>query len=209
MTTYINLLPWEYRLRKLALARIRQWSLVWGLTVVCLAALWWQRRDDHQAAVGNAQSLKQRYAAVKRLQTETLRLKTQLSDLQRQESLTSKLRNQGRGLTLVGLVSASAGRCAGRIRVQHFIYDDNRPLLDAAPAATPTATTSTTAAPTADPTSARLLSLKGTAADNLAVAEFVVGLRDAGTFDRVELKSAAEGTASRSKTIAYCLECGF
>ena len=53
------------------------------------------------------------------------------------------------------------------------------------------------------------LTLRGIGADNLAVAEFVVGLREAGVFERVDLKSAAESESTRSHTTVYQVECGF
>jgi hypothetical protein len=53
------------------------------------------------------------------------------------------------------------------------------------------------------------VTITGAALDNLAVARFVVLLRQTGAFDRVELKSS-EGKAPASQHVcSYIIECAY
>ncbi len=51
------------------------------------------------------------------------------------------------------------------------------------------------------------VTIRGDAEDNVAVATFVVGLRDSGLFRRVELKSCARSPSGGSELRSYVLEC--
>ena len=53
----------------------------------------------------------------------------------------------------------------------------------------------------------RVLNLKGDALDNLAVAKFVALLRDAATFEKVELKSSLEKASRDVRVHSFSIEC--
>ena len=53
------------------------------------------------------------------------------------------------------------------------------------------------------------VTLQGIGVNNLAVARFVVALRETKAFDRVELKSSAETGSADSPACSYLVECSY
>ncbi len=51
------------------------------------------------------------------------------------------------------------------------------------------------------------MTVSGNALDNVAVATFVVGLRDSGLFRHVELKSSLRSLDGKREVRSYVLEC--
>lgn len=206
---HVNLLPKSYLLRRLARRRLRQWSLVWLAVVAGLAVVWLDERSRWAAALEELESSEQRYDEVRLLKGEIGRLTAQKQGLGKQQALVVRLQQAPHPLLLLALVSQSAARCEGRVAAQHLVYAED--VVAPQPVAAPqTPRTAAQAAATSDsrPLRSGQLIVDGIGADNIAIAEFVLGLRESGAFDRVDLKSAAASATPAGAVTSYRVECG-
>lgn len=209
---YVNLLPWSYRRRCLLRRRLRQWSIVAALMALALAAGWIDRRAGWEAALEDVEMHEQRYDEVRSLKGEIARLLAEKQDLSKQQELVVRLQQAPPPLLPVALVSASAARCEGRVAVGRLTYNEEMspqrpPVAGISTSGVPPAPGQGTAAVGPPPRSGRL-TIDGIGTDNVAIAEFVLGLRESGVFDRVDLKSAAASTTRAGQVTAYQVECG-
>jgi hypothetical protein len=217
MKTNVNLLPWTFRRDRLLRRRLRQWSCAWALGAAVLAGGWWIEWSACHAVLAEVAGKEQNYEAVKQLRGDIAKLTALQRGLGNQQNLLGALQAAPPPLLVVALVSQSAQHCQGRVMVRQLVYQhgSTRPgagafqaAVQAAPVV-PTPPGAAQGAASAGPRASASLTLRGIGADNLAVAEFVVGLREAGVFERVDLKSAAESESTRSHTTVYQVECGF
>jgi hypothetical protein len=207
MKNHVNLLPMNFRRRCLARRRLRQWSIAWAVVATALLGGWLAERSRWQAALEDAESHEQRYDEVRALRGEIARLTAQKKGLGNQQALVGQLQQSPPPLLAVALVSASAGKCQGRVAVRRLVYNEESPPSPTAsqPVGAPPAPPAKIAERRSE--SARL-TLEGIGVDNVAIAEFIVGLRESGAFERVELKSAAAGVTRAGSVTAYKVECG-
>jgi len=219
MKTHLNLLPWRCRQRQMARLRLRQWLLPWGAALGAVAVLFLIQGSRHQAARARAEQLEEQCIPVDKLQEEIRGLRERAGALTRRESMLKPLEEPRPALTLLAMVSRSAEKCEGQLRVEKLVL---RPAGEAgkaaaAPASVPAlpgpAGGDTKAAATAPlparPASTSLVTITGIALDNLAVARFVVSLRQTGAFDRVDLKSSEEKAPTGQHVCSYTIECAY
>ncbi|HEV3003167.1 MAG TPA: PilN domain-containing protein [Pirellulales bacterium] len=211
MKTFVNMLPWSFRRDRLLRRRLRQWLVAWALVAAVLAGGAW---IDWAACRTVREALEQKersYEEVKQIRTEMAALRAIQKGLGNQQDLLGRLQAAPPPLLVVGLVSQSAEHCRGRVMVRHLVYQHQgagpAAARGAPPAALPPVAVQTVLQSVRR--EAASLTLQGVGADNLAVAEFVVGLREAGVFERVDLKSAAESQSSSNAASVYQVECGF
>ena len=207
MKTSVDLLQSEYHLVTLLRRRVLQWSLVWGACVVIALATWWLMQSRLSGARRAMEAAQCSYLPVEKLSQQNATMQRELRQLQAKGTVFGQLRDERPLLTLVGLASQAARQCNGRLVVRKMSFrrheetprDDGRQQKDrkgrqqekAAKRDSPWAT----------------VSFNGDALDNLAVATFVVALRDSGVFRRVELQSSVESKAADTETRSYSLEC--
>lgn len=196
MKTHVNLLPWKYRLVTAIRARAVQWSLVGLATAAVLAGAWLLKNSEHDALLATTGRLEERLRPISRLGRETGALKAKLALISQKQQVLAELESNRPALTLLGLVGASAKKCAGEIRVERLSL---KPLKSSETAATGP---SVAKGPMA-------VTLQGIGVNNLAVARFVVALRETKAFDRVELKSSAETGSADSPACSYLVECSY
>ena len=213
MKTNVNLLPWDYRRSRLIRRRLRQWSVVWSLTALVLAAGWLEARSRWQAALQETENEEERYDEVRVLRGEIARLTAQQKNLGEQQELVRRLQQAPPPLLPLALVSASAAHCGGRVAVRHLFYNEQPPKSSAVTVSAPIPGPAANGQPPASvPKTVERqpaqLTLDGVGADNVAVAEFVVGLRESGAFERVELKSTAASVTRSGNVTTYQVECG-
>lgn len=213
---HINLLPASYRQRCLVRRRLRQWSIAWAAVAVVLLLGWLDQRSQWEATLAEVEMHEQRYDEIRALKGEISRLVAQKQGLGQQQELVARLQRSPPPLLPVALVSASAKRCEGRVVVNRLMYHEETrpappPTAPAAPAsggaAPAPAAPAANVAPAAPLVSASLM-IDGVGADNVAIAEFVLGLRESGVFERVDLKSAAASTTRAGNVTSYQVECG-
>lgn len=211
---HINLLPGHYRRRCLLRRRLRQWSIAWALVVLSLAVGWLDQQERWHAALAELEMHEQRYDEIRAVKSEIARLTSERQSLGKQQDLVSRLQQAPPPLLTLALVSASAAKCEGRVAVVRFAYGEETSVAGTAPAAPVGSAAPATpggqapAAVAAQPAYRGRLTIDGIGADNVAIAEFVLGLRESGVFERVDLKSAAASTSRARNVTAYQLECG-
>lgn len=217
MKTSLNLLPLEHRVRETARRRFVQWCLAWAVCAAAAVGVWWLKHERCRALRQRLQVAERNYAPLEKLLGESEAMRSELDGLHAKGTILGKLLDDKPALTLIGAVSQSARRCNGRLVVQRLLFQRHeRPDADpptprpgrqspANRAAVSQAKPTTSAAETLEPWGA--VTIEGQARDNVAVATFVVSLRESGLFRRVELKSSVGKGSSDEELRAYQLEC--
>ena len=207
MKTFINLLPPDYRARELRRCRLMQWSGVWAVCLGAAVAGWWFKQAHCDRAQQALEAAEQSYRPLAKLSRELATMQAELDSLHSKGTILGQLRDERPLLTLIGVTSQSARQSGGRLVVHSLSFRRHEP-----PSATggqPRETSRKGPEPPAEtePGPWATVSLSGDALDNLAVARFVVGLRDTGLFRRVELISSVGDPSAKSNLRSFSLEC--
>ena len=196
MKTHLNLLPWQFRCRLLARSRVRQWSVVWGISFLITVGVCALTHLQLEAGRRELQVQHDTSSPLKSLQTQNEQIRARLDQLHSHQSLLVLLEQTQQPLWLIGLVSRHARNGGGRLQVQNFSLKQLQPALRSGTEGI-------------DSHNLAQLTLKGIAVDDLAVARFIVGLRDSGIFDSVELKSSIRTQVENISAREYSVECTF
>jgi Tfp pilus assembly protein PilN len=128
--------------------------------------------------------------------SQLVSMRKKLEELQQQELVAGDLESQRNALTLLGVISDTAQKTKGRLRVTRFeltnFQNSEVPDADAAADASP-----------------GVLTLSGVSLDNPAVAELLDGLQHSGLFKLVELKTLKEREAQGGSLRDYDVRCEF
>ena len=122
-----------------------------------------------------------------------MEMRQQLKELEQQETVAKELDCQRNALTLLGVISDSAQKTKGRLRVTKFEISN----FQSAQAAKN------------DGTKTPGLSVSGVSLDNPAVAELLDGLKTSGVFRKVELLNLKEREEKESALRDYEVRCEF
>lgn len=197
MKTSVNLLSMEFRLRMLRRARLRQWLAMGGLSLLIAVAVCYMEYRKLDQVSHKVRLQADICKPLEATQIDTARIRERLSELRGRQSLLGELRDERVPYRVVGLVSHSARKCNGRLRVERLDLSESE-VSDAKQGEMH------------DPAEAvTTIKLAGIAADNLAVARFVVALREFGVFEQVDLKSSLGDPHSGGKSRTYLIECTF
>ncbi|MBN2477594.1 MAG: PilN domain-containing protein [Pirellulales bacterium] len=208
MKTHLNLLSFDYRRRQFLRGWLLRWSLVWAACVVLAAVPCWLKQVRYGIADRKLQTAQRRYAPVDKLAREVDAMSAELRTLEAKGTVLGQVRDDRPLGTLIGLASRSARRCNGRLVVRKLSFQRQQPQSEQNK---PPRGRSTKQADSPPAPKKRLpwaaVTFSGEALDNVAVATFVVGLRDTGLFRRVELKSSVGKDAPNAEIRSYVLEC--
>ena len=208
--THINLLPLNFRRRLLVKIRLLQWSLVWGLSLLALVALWAAKSMDRQAQTRQLQTLERQCNPLRKIDADNNRVRKRLAELEQRQSLLADLDTVQFPLLLVGIVSQGTQRSHSRVQVRDFSL---APIMEVSAKSTNSAhqvKNKKNEKQAEENVSARMrLTLKGIALDDLAVAQFIVALRDTGVFNAVELKSSLITQLAGGPAREYFVECTY
>lgn len=156
------------------------------------------------------QTEQRKYTSLIAMKTQNTRVNKQLLTLRRRLALLEDFENKQFPLNLVGLVSESAVKSDHRIQVEDLSFTrTQKTVIDPTSTRTRNPKRKAALAKQSQTEEELKLVLKGTAADDLAVAKFIVSLRDSGVFERVELKSSIAEEIEGAKVRRYLLECTF
>lgn len=204
---HMNLLPLEVRRRLLVKTRLFQWAVVWGLSLVAVVGLWAVESVDLQAQTRQLQMLERRCDPLRKLDAENKRVRERLAELEQRQSLLADLDTVQYPLLLVGIVSQGAHSSHARIQVSDFSL---APLSAKITKSKIQVNKKKNEKQAKENVSARMrLTLKGIALDDLAVAQFIVALRDTGVFNAVELKSSLVTQLEGGQAREYFVECTY
>lgn len=190
----LNLLPWSFRRRMLLRVRLAQWSMVAAaacIAVLGVAGLQYFRISRKSDTLSR---LEARCVPLEEMRREALRVEGRVAESHRLESLLSRVENQELPLSAMGLISRVVGRSEGRVQVESIALA--RTIAAVPVPEKPGATVN-------EETISLMLSGRG--ADNLAVADVVLRLRETGVFDTVTLKPAA--STAESQGPLFQVEC--
>jgi hypothetical protein len=196
MKNSINLLPASFRRQQFIRARAYQWS---GAICLVLAVGWiwhWYELHEHQAMVQRLELLKREHQPTQLMLSQLVEMRKKLVDLEAQERIARELEHQRNALTLLGVISQTAQKTNGRLRVTNLELTNFQSLPHPAPDGAPAEQVGG-------------LRLEGVSLDNPSVAELVVGLEQSGIFRRVELNTLNEREDAESALRQYEIRCEF
>ena len=195
MRTMINLLPPAFRRQQILRKRAIQWC-----TVICAVLLvgWlshWYKVREHRMLSQRLEVLRREHQPTRTMLRQLVDMRQKLIDMRNQELIASELEHQRNALTLLGVISQTAGKTNGRLRVTKLELTNFQQGNSAA-----------AGAPEGPPTG---LLLSGVSLDNPAVAELLDGLQDSKIFSRVELMALKEREDASASLRDYEVRCEF
>ena len=194
MKTAINLLPQSFRRQEVLRKRAVQWmSIISAVLVTGWGWHWYEMRENRQLTQ-QLETLSREHAPTQAMLKQLVEMRQQLKELQQQETVAKELDCQRNALTLLGVISDSAQKAKGRLRVTKFEINN----FQVAPSA-------------ADNGAAKApgLTVNGVSLDNPAVAELLDGLQKSGVFRRVELATLKEREDKEAALRDYEMRCEF
>ena len=193
MRTAINLLPQSFRRQQILRKRVVQWaSIISAVLVTGWGWHWYEMREDRQL-IQQLETLSREHAPTQAMLKQLMGMRQQLKELEQQETVAKELDCQRNALTLLGVISDSAQKTKGRLRVTRFEISNFQSAQGGSDAAGKTAG----------------LTVGGTSLDNPAVAELLDGLQKSGVFRKVELLTLKEREDKDSALRDYEVRCEF
>lgn len=179
MKTMINILPASYRRQQVVRKRVVQWTTIISVVLVSGWVWHWHEMQEDKHLSQQLEVLSRENAPTQTMLKQLVAMRQELQELEQQETVAKELETQRNALTLFGVISKTAQKTKGRLRVTKLELTNfqNAGKLEGA----------STAAPPAGG-----LLLTGISLDNPAVAELLDGLQHSGLFSRVDLKTLKE-----------------
>lgn len=193
MKTAINLLPQSFRRQQILRKRGQQWAIIISTVLVIGWGWHWYEMCEDRQLVQQLETLTREHAPTQTMLKQLVEMRQQLKELEQQEAVAKELDCQRNALTLLGVISESAQKTKGRLRVTKFEIDNFQGAQG----------TSDTAGKTAGVT------VGGVSLDSVAVTELWNGLQNSGLFKKVELKNLKEREDKISNLRDYELRCEF
>lgn len=197
MKTHVNLLPLKYRRIALARSLLLRWGAAWAAAIAVMAGMFWMNASccsRAEADVSTKEALSKPLLATAQANK---RMRTQVHRFEHRETLVGQLREDKPVLNLLAVVSSSARQSAERITIRDLQFQQNAVTASGERPADRTASVGPEA----------VLTIEGEALDNLAIAQFAAGLRDADLFRDVELKSSVKKTSSQRQVHSFIVRC--
>jgi hypothetical protein len=155
---------------------------------------WYEMGEDRKLSQ-QLETLLHEHAPTQTMLKQLVEMRQQLIELQQQEAVAKELDCQRNALTLLGVVSDTARKTQGRLRVMKFELNNFQA------GQINTANVTATKPPG--------LVLGGVSLDNPAVAELLDGLQKSGIFSRVELLTLKEREDKDVSLRDYEVRCEF
>jgi Tfp pilus assembly protein PilN len=195
MRTMINILPVSYRRQQLLLTRAVQWTTIISAVLISGWMWHWLEMREHKQLTQRLDVLSREHAPTQTMLRQVVDMRRQLKDLEQQEAVAKELETQRNALTLLGVVSETAQKSKGRLRITKLELSNFQAIgkkEGQGPGAPPAG-----------------LLLTGISMDNPAVAELLDGLQHAGIFSHVELLKLKEREGNSSSLKDYEVRCEF
>jgi hypothetical protein len=206
MKQHLNLLPLATRKHMLLKSRMFAWCCVWVTTLLAAAVVCFFVWTDSRALRLEAATAAEACIPLEELNREIDSMQRQLTAMMDRESLLAELCRQDPTFQLISDISRSADK-GRRIFVGEFDLSSG--------SATNPAADASDAADQANQDNAKEsarrghLTLKGSAADDMAISRFVAALRSAAGIAKVELRTTRrkllQGQTVREYEVQCCL----
>jgi hypothetical protein len=195
MKNMVNLLPTTFRRQQYLRKRLSQWGSIVCIVLVSGWAWHWYEMQENKALTQQLEVLTREQAPTQTMLKQLVDMRKTLEELQQQEAVATELESQRNALALLGVVSQSAYKTNGRLRVTKLTLSNFQGGA-------------TQPAPTGAPQTNGLV-LAGESLDNPAVAELLDGLQESGLFSKVEftLKERADDPTASLRD--YEVRCDF
>lgn len=179
MKSAINLLPTTYRRHLMIRRRLTQWGFVVCATVLLIWAARWYKLREYYVLGQQLEVLAREHHPTQLMIQEITSMRQQLEELDQQERVAQELDQQRHVLTVLGVVSQTAGQSKGRLRVTELKVIDLQQSWTGGKQQTSTPYPGS-------------LALTGVSLDSPSVAELLDKLQHTGLFTSVELVSLNE-----------------
>jgi hypothetical protein len=195
MKTMVNLLPQSFRRQQILRKRTIQWvSIISVVLVTGWGWHWYDMREDRQLTQ-QLETLSREHAPTQTMLKQLMEMRQQLVELQQQEAVAKELECQRNALTLMGVISDTARKTKGKLRVMKFELNSFQ--------------SSSSGGPATNGGKPIGLMLNGVALDNPSVAELIDGLQKSGIFSNVDLKALKEREDKDASLRDYEVKCEF
>lgn len=206
MKTHLNLLPWTIRRRTIIRRRLLAWAAVCVFSGVgMLVALLLVQADIRRSTTLLAE-IDLQAEPVRRLVEDRRKLGHRIDVADRRRALVDVLGDSQHPLQILWVVSKSAHIKNGAIQIRSFEFDSYSVGIRKGVSKQ---RGRAAREQDSDVSTARKLNLSGIAIDDAALSRFVTGLREAGMFEAVELRSAGNIALASGPAREYSLECRF
>jgi hypothetical protein len=177
MRTAINLLPQSFRRKQILRKRVLQWTSIISAVLLTGWSWHWYEMREYRQLKQQLETLSREHAPTQAMLKQLVDMRQQLKELEQQESVAKELDCRRNAMTLLGVISESAQKTKGRLRVTKFEIKNFQTVQSGTDNGT---------------ASIAGLTVGGVSLDNPAVAELLDGLQNAGVFRRVELATLKE-----------------
>lgn len=190
MKTSINLLGLSQRRQQMLRRRVAQWCKLIVVVLLGGMGIHWYLSREQAALARRYEALANGHRPTEAMLRELISMREQLAEIKQQELVARELEQQRQVLAVLGLISQSARRTDGRLRVTKLELSDFQRFEHVRGAAP-------------DDAGGACARLNGVALDNPSVAELLEGLQDSGFFQRVELLALKERDGEVSELRDY------
>ncbi len=197
MKTHVNLLPLKHRRVVLAKGLLLRWGAAWVAAIAIVAGMFWMNATCCSHAEADVSSKEALCEPILATAQANKQMRTQVHRFEHRETLVGQLREDKPVLNLLAVVSNSARQSAGRITIRDLQFQQNAVTVSGGKRADRAASVEPEA----------VLTIEGEALDNLAIAQFAAGLRDAALFRDVDLKSSVEKTSLERHVHSFIVRC--
>ena len=207
---HVNLLPRSFLVQLLVWKRIRQWGCI---AVACQAVVLSITMSKGVTVVAEQRklaSLDERCGPFYAIEEQKNQLEKQLADAASQQNSLAQLETDRRTLGILAIVSKATRQTQQGLQIQRLQLSDLAPVVAAQTATVARQGPVPPANAVAAPLAARgRLIIQGIAADDLTVSRLIEGLRNAGAFELIELKSASELSTPSQRGRQFEIVCRF
>jgi hypothetical protein len=196
MRTMINLLPSMYRRQQMIHRRIKQWSALICILLAIGCVFHWHEVREQRAMRHKLDVLEREHLPTQTLLRQLVDMRQRLVDLQQQEVIANELEHQRNALALLGVISQTAQKTGGRLRVTNLELTNFQSPHKVAGVANSSG-------------AAGSLLLTGVSLDSPAVFELLDGLQNSGMFSRVVLNQLTERENDEASLRNYEVSCEF
>ena len=196
MRTMVNILPASYRRQQMIRNRCVQWASIIAAVLVTGWGWHWLEMREQAHLTQQLDVLSREHAPTQTMLKQVVDMRRQLKELHQQEAVAKELETQRNALTLLGVISDTAQKTKGRLRVTKMELNNFQNVEK------------TDNAGGASPAPGDLL-LTGVSLDNPSVAQLLDGLQNSGIFSRVKLLKLKEREDKSISLRDYEVRCEF
>lgn len=174
-----------------------RWCAVWVAAIVLLAGVSWLNQRYYRRVCKTVAVKEVACKPITTASRDNKRMRDQVRRFEHHETLVGQLRDDKPALTALAAVSRCAELCEGQIVVRDLRFEQRTGRFYSEKQEKEAIGSGSEGA----------LTIEGDALDNVAIARFAAGLRDAALFRDVELKSSVGKPSSDRSIHSFIVRC--